>query len=59
MVPSTSQPYLFDRCPSLERISIMNYVIDLCGKEGRLFVRYANARETGPSVSIWMVPVQP
>jgi hypothetical protein len=35
----------------------MNYVIDLCGKEGRLFVRYANARETGPSVSVWMVPV--
>jgi len=42
----------------LERISITNYVIDFCAKEGHLFVRYANARETGPSVSVWMVPVK-
>jgi hypothetical protein len=37
----------------------MNYVIDLCAKDGHLFVKYANARETGPSVSVWMLPVQP
>jgi hypothetical protein len=36
----------------------MNYVIDMHAKEGHLFVRYANSRETGPSVSVWMVPVQ-
>jgi hypothetical protein len=35
----------------------MNYVIDLYGQEDRLFVRYANSDETGPSVSVWMVPV--
>jgi hypothetical protein len=37
----------------------MNYVIDFCAKDGHLFVKYANARETGPSVSVWMLPVQP
>jgi hypothetical protein len=50
-------PYLIERCHSLERISVMNYVIDLCANDGHLFVRYANARDTGPSVSVWMVPV--
>jgi hypothetical protein len=51
--------YLIDRCTSLERISVMNYVIDLRTEQGHLFVRYANYKEAGPSVSIWMVPVQP
>jgi hypothetical protein len=59
MVPSTSPPYLFDRCPSLERISVMNYAIDLRANDGHLFVTYANAQETGPSASVWMVPAKP
>jgi hypothetical protein len=59
MVSLTWLPYLIEKYPSLERISAMNYVIDFCAREGHLFVRYANARETGPSVSVWMVPVQP
>jgi len=25
-------------------------------EQGHLFVRYANFKETGPSVSVWMVP---
>jgi hypothetical protein len=57
MVRETLFPYLINRSPSLERISIMNYVIDLRAEQDHLFVRYANFKETGPSVSVWMVPL--
>ena len=34
-----------------------NYLIDVRMEQGHLFVRYANFKETGPSVSVWMVPL--
>jgi hypothetical protein len=57
MVPLTWPPTSSTDAPARKGISIMNYVIDLYGQEDRLFVRYANSDETGPSVSVWMVPV--
>jgi hypothetical protein len=56
-VPLTWPPTSSTDAPARKGISIMNYVIDLYGQEDRLFVRYANSGETGPSVSVWMVPV--
>ena len=66
MVTADRAAYIIDRCPSLERISIMmnygidvrrNYLIDVREKQGHLLVRYANFKETGPTVSVWMVPL--
>ena len=66
MVAADPATYLIDRCPNLERISIMmnygidvrrNYLIDVREKQGHLLVRYANFKETGPTVSVWMVPL--
>ena len=34
-----------------------NYLIDVREEQGHLLVRYANFKETGPTVSVWMVPL--